>query len=239
VDYDLRPRLKVDRDLWVVLVYAALALTVLNYFGAARHFQQFFPGLTAGVPLPRVALYALFWWAGSCLVMWLAIPLLILRLLGRRPSDYGLCLPAPSGHLWIYPILFLLMLPVLLGVARTAAFLRTYPFYPFAVSHPGNWALFEVAYGLQFIAVEFFFRGFLLWILARRIGDLAVLVSMVPYCMIHFQKPLFECLGSIVAGLVLGFLALRTRSIAGGVVLHYAVALSMDILAVLVKQGIL
>jgi hypothetical protein len=39
-------------------------------------------------------------------------------------------------------------------------------------------------------------------------------------------------MGAIVAGCVLGFLALRHRSIWWGVALHYAIALSMDLLSI-------
>ena len=46
--------------------------------------------------------------------------------------------------------------------------------------------------------------------------------------MVHFQKPLPETMGSIIAGLALGTLALRTSSIWGGALLHVAVALTMD-----------
>jgi hypothetical protein len=49
--------------------------------------------------------------------------------------------------------------------------------------------------------------------------------------MIHFGKPLSECLGSVVAGIALGTLALRTGSIYGGVVVHCGVAWSMDLFA--------
>ena len=49
-------------------------------------------------------------------------------------------------------------------------------------------------------------------------------VAVVPYCMIHFQKPLPEALGAIVAGVVLGALSLRTGSVLGGAAVHVAVA---------------
>jgi membrane protease YdiL (CAAX protease family) len=64
----------------------------------------------------------------------------------------------------------------------------------------------------------------------------AIAVMIVPYCMIHYHKPLPEALGAIVGGVVLGWLALRTRSLWGGWLLHVAVALSMDVLA-LVRGG--
>jgi membrane protease YdiL (CAAX protease family) len=55
---------------------------------------------------------------------------------------------------------------------------------------------------------------------------------VVPCCMIHFHKPMLEALGAIVAGVFLGFLALRDRSWYGGALLHSLVAVSMDLLAV-------
>ncbi len=54
---------------------------------------------------------------------------------------------------------------------------------------------------------------------------------MVPYCLIHVLKPAPEAIGSIVAGLLLGTLALCTGSLWSGVLLHVSVALSMDVLA--------
>jgi membrane protease YdiL (CAAX protease family) len=50
--------------------------------------------------------------------------------------------------------------------------------------------------------------------------------------MIHFGKPIQETLGAIVAGILLGFMALKTRSIWLGAALHIAVAWTMDGLAV-------
>jgi membrane protease YdiL (CAAX protease family) len=79
--------------------------------------------------------------------------------------------------------------------------------------------------------LEFFFRGFLIFALARYIGSLAIFVMIVPYAMIHFGKPFAECLGSVIAGIALGTIALRTGSIYGGVFVHCGVAWSMDLFA--------
>ena len=72
--------------------------------------------------------------------------------------------------------------------------------------------------------------------LARSIGSLAVFVMVVPYSMIHLSKPLAECLGSILTGIVLGTVALRTKSIFGGVAVHCMVAWGMD-LSALAQKG--
>ena len=56
-------------------------------------------------------------------------------------------------------------------------------------------------------------------------------VMIVPYVMIHFEKPFAECLGAIVAGFVLGTLSLRTGSMWWGAAIHTVVAWSMDLLS--------
>jgi membrane protease YdiL (CAAX protease family) len=49
--------------------------------------------------------------------------------------------------------------------------------------------------------------------------------------MIHFGKPLPETIGAIIAGLVLGTMAIRSKSIIPGVCVHFCIALGMDILS--------
>jgi membrane protease YdiL (CAAX protease family) len=88
---------------------------------------------------------------------------------------------------------------------------------------------------LQFVAVEFFFRGFLLFGLARFIGPYAVYVAVIPYCMIHFGKPLPETIGAIIAGIVLGKMALASKSIFPGILIHCLVGCLMDCLSTYYK----
>jgi len=91
--------------------------------------------------------------------------------------------------------------------------------------------IWETAYLAQFVALEFFFRGFLVLGLERSMGRLAVWVAAIPYCMIHYHKPPLEAFAAIAAGIILGELAQRTRTIMGGAIIHMGVALSMDMLA--------
>jgi len=72
--------------------------------------------------------------------------------------------------------------------------------------------------------------------LRRTMGSAAIFVMAVPYCMIHYGKPYLEAHGAIVAGVVLGSLAMRTRSIYAGFLLHITVAVGMDLLS-LYKRG--
>jgi hypothetical protein len=76
-----------------------------------------------------------------------------------------------------------------------------------------------------------FFRGFWLGALRRSFGSGAIFAMAVPYCMIHFQKPFLEVVGAIVAGIALGSLSMKTRSIYQGFLVHITVAGLMDWLA--------
>ena len=83
-------------------------------------------------------------------------------------------------------------------------------------------------YFAQFFALEMFFRGFWLGALRRSFGSGAIFAMAVPYCMIHFGKPYLEACGAIVAGIALGSLSMKTKSIYQGFLVHITVAALMD-----------
>jgi membrane protease YdiL (CAAX protease family) len=174
---------------------------------------------------------SLAYWAALCVVTYFVIPAVIVRFVFREKlSDYGLKLRGAFADGWIYVAFFAVVGPLVLLVSREEHFQATYPFYHLDKTEPlwpHFWA-WEALYATQFFALEFFFRGFMVHGLRRRLGASAIPVMMVPYCMIHFEKPLPETFAAIIAGLVLGFMSLRTRSIILGAVIHVSVALSMD-----------
>jgi hypothetical protein len=72
--------------------------------------------------------------------------------------------------------------------------------------------------------------------LKKYAGFYSVIIMTVPYCMIHFGKPMGETFAAIFAGIALGTMSLKSRSIALGVFLHYSVAITMD-MAALWQEG--
>ncbi len=147
--------------------------------------------------------------------------------------DYGVKWKQPFACWWVYALMYLTLLPAVIYVSRLERFQATYPFLRMEPGEPlwPKLIVWELLYAAQFVALEFFFRGFLLHGIRRRFGAYSILVMTVPYCMIHFGKPVQETIGAIVAGLLLGFMSLKTRSIWMGALLHIAVAWTMDAIA--------
>jgi len=222
------------RQAWVVLLTSALLLALMHY---GIFMERPLEGMTRAMlevvpvdPAQRQLVQKVVWALGT-LVFYLVVPGLVCRLVLRRPlADLGLNLRGFWRHLGIYLALFVPVAVLVLVVAGQPDFLETYPLYraPVGVADLVVW---ELAYGLQFVALEFFFRGFMIHGTRPALGPSAVWIMMVPYVMIHFSKPLYETLGAVVAGGVLGHLSLRTGSIAGGAFLHWAVAIAMDLAA--------
>lgn len=231
-----------DRDAAVVLLTATVLLVVFFYWGrpggyVASGIEARVRDLTAGGTVDFVGAGAYMWWGISSLLWRVAIPFAIgWWVLGMRPRDLGLRFRGVGRHLPVYGAMFLVMLPVLIWASSFESFLRFYPFYDRAGQGGTAFWIYEIGYALQFVGVEAFFRGFLTFGLARRFGLLAVLIMTVPYTMIHFAKPMPEAVAAIVAGLVLGYMALRSRSFVPGIGLHVGVALTMDFL-VLARLG--
>ena len=175
----------------------------------------------------------LFIWGLNCILVFLILPAILIKLvLKEKLSDYGFQLSGIRKHIWIYILLISIMVPIVFFISKSPAFLNKYPFYHITNSAQlQRFLVWEIIYILQFISIEFFFRGFLLHGLKHKFGYYSILIAVIPYCMIHFGKPISETAGAIIAGIVLGFLSLNTNSILLGILVHDTVALTMDLCA--------
>ena len=210
----------------LALLYCGVLLTVLEYFYLPWRIQLRLDGTSRAISLEAGLTWAIATTAG-----YLVLPTLFVLLVHREGlGSIGYRLKGFVRHAWIYLVLYAVMVPFVLFAGDRADFQRTYPFVLNARHDWGTFLVWEASYLLQVFALEAFFRGYLLFTLERRFGWTAVFFMVVPYCMIHFHKPVLEAFGALVAGTVLGVLALRLRSFFGGVLLHGLVALTMDLL---------
>jgi membrane protease YdiL (CAAX protease family) len=238
---DLRPA--------VCLVVAAIVLTMQEYYGGRAFFEQAIkPELTAwsdkGHSWVKVAkygeLYGYSWWVMARILGYVVFPLTVWKLAfpQDRLMDMGLRGRGFFKHLWIYGACLAFVLPVMLLVAQQPDFGTYYPFYKLSSRSWFDFLAWEAMYWLQFLGLELFFRGWMLAALRRSMGSAAIFVMAVPYCMIHYGKPYLEAHGAIVAGVVLGTLAMRTRSIYAGFLLHITVAAGMDWLSLFKRAAL-
>lgn len=226
----------------VTLMLGALILTALHYAGKGNGFDSYVERFVdaewaTDVRSPVYQANEKLWWTLWRIGGYLVIPAIFIKLfLKERLRDHGLTTEGFRSHLAIYGACLLVVLPLVALVSYEPTFQNKYPMYAFAGRSLSDLLWWEALYALQFFSLEFFFRGHWLHVLERTMGCHAIWAMMVPYCLIHFGKPWPETVGAIVAGLALGTLALRYRSIWAGFLVHVSVAVSMD-LASLIQRG--
>ena len=230
------------RAIAVVLV-ATLCLLLLHFLVLERSVQRALADALIGLapawmgldPLRDRSLMEGVVWSLGCGFFYVAVPGTFLRAIWKEPlADYGFTTRGYLRHLHWYALLFVPVGLLVIAVSLQPSFQDKYPFYREARGW-ADLAAWEVAYGAQFVFLEFFFRGFLIHGLKRRLGIYSVFLMVTPYMMIHFGKPMLEATGAIVAGTILGFLSLRTGSVFGGATIHILVAISMDLMALFRK----
>lgn len=211
-------------------------LTVFYYYARTnfyhRHLSEHVVPLLGMTDSPFKTLLPYAYWAMASFTVRILVPLgCIVFWLKEHPREYGFRL-WKRGHGPIYLGMYLFMLPLLIGVSFLPSFQKKYPFYANATDSIWHFLSYELFYGIQFAGVEAFFRGFMVFALFKRFGYNAVLIMTIPYCMIHFNKPVPETLGSIIAGLALGFMAIHSRSWIPGALLHWSIGFTMDIVCI-------
>jgi membrane protease YdiL (CAAX protease family) len=239
-----------DRRPLVAFVGGAILLTLMEYFGdpsvtyptvlAWLVEHEIAGDLLAGFDVvhPWYELSAHGYWA-----LWrffgfgvFAVPFIWLG--GERLRDQYLSPRGFFAHLPIYLVAFVVVLGCVALVSFDEGFQSYYPFYGRCHRSWADLLIWEFLYFLQFLGLELFFRGWWLKACKAQLGSAAIFAMIVPYVMIHFGKELPETLGAILAGVVLGTLAMRTKSIWGGLLVHTLVAISMDVAVLLQTTGL-
>lgn len=227
----------------VIICGASAFLIISHYQGSAGFFRSLVGNTFDQHPWNNALGH--FWWFFASIVLYLVMPLVLaLATRGSFHERYGFQLGDWRAGLTITALFLAVMLPATWVAARLDSFKGMYPLAGNAAYMeqvgPGktqvSWSLFlayEAAYFSYFIAWEFFFRGWMVQGIAPSWGrGPALLVQVAPFAVMHLGKAELEALGSIVAGVALGILALRTRSFWYGAFIHGAVAFWMDWLSV-------
>jgi membrane protease YdiL (CAAX protease family) len=156
-------------------------------------------------------------------LVYLFLPLAIILLLRENPLHFGLGLGDWRRSLaYALGCMFALVVPIYLGAQVPE--MRAY-YGPRATNIGLSWAIWQ---GASMFAWEFFFRGFLLFGLEEALGDYSVWVQAAIFTMAHFGKPEVETYTSLVGGVILGYVVLRTRSFYPAWLAHWFLILGLN-----------
>lgn len=157
------------------------------------------------------------------------IPLLIFWLRGNSVSDFGLRFQSGTKTLLWTVGLGVVIVAMNYFVGRTPSNLVMYPqirlknwSVKVVVASAATWVLYLLAY-------EFMFRGWLFFTCLESMGpELAIVVNVSLYSLVHVPKGLNETVGAIPFGVLICWLTLQTGTIWIAFLVHTIMALSNE-----------
>lgn len=173
-----------------------------------------------------------FYWPFKLLVV-AAVLFVIWKTIDKGKEIFGLNAKGFSPK--PYWIMLAIMVPIIALASTQPDFLAYYPklkninYLPETEFKKYYQLFYEFCYGIDFITIELFFRGFLVLAFVKYAGKDAILPMAAFYCTIHFGKPLGECISSFFGGLLLGLVTYHTRTIYGGLIVHLGIAWMMEL----------
>jgi len=203
-----------ERETWI-LIYTAALLCTLSYHGAFGLLPKEYRGVEERVTR------GLFFLATAFL-----FSLLVLR---ENPLKFGLGLGDVKGWAkWLLLFIPVMAIAILVASKVDRSLAAYYPTHQLARQSDRQFLLHALGTVVYMFGWEYFLRGFLVFSLERRFGSFAAVLQMVPFVLSHLGKPELEVYSSIAGGLILGVLALRTRSMWPCFLIHAFVAVWMD-----------
>ncbi|MDR1142417.1 MAG: CPBP family intramembrane metalloprotease [Planctomycetaceae bacterium] len=220
----------------LILFYVIVASSVWKYFSipiAAGSFDNNWATLFWLGMYPLVGSFLLFG----------VIPMMIIRyVFHEHLTDYGLRFGIPLRTIRSFLMAAPLVTLIAVLTGHNAAFFDVYPLNE--AIRPQNarigysfFAMHAVIYLGYYFGWEFMFRGFLQHGLSTQCGiPTAILIQTLASTMLHYGHPVSEVFGAMIAGLVWGVLAFRTRSIFSGFAQHALLGIVLDWTLIFTRQ---
>lgn len=221
---------KNDVNSFILLLSAPVLLTLYYYHGIAPRFAQYFPALKDN---PLIGLFNTLWQFGIFFVLVFLIPLLLVKFRFKAPlKNFGFSLGDKKfGFRFVLIVIPFIVAPLIYIASRLPDIRTEYPLVKILIQRHDLVMGYELAYiFLYYMAWEFYFRGFLLFGLREKYGDMAaIMIQTISSCLIHLGKPESEIIGAIVVGILFGVIALRTRSFWYVFLIHAAIGVLTDL----------
>lgn len=216
----------------VILLTAPILLIVWAYYGTQGSFAWFFGPFRGH--WEQDVYGAIYEYLVAFLLLFCVPALVVKRAFKGKLRDFGL----RAGDARTGMHLVAIGIPILLLMTYTGsadpAMQAEYPLAKSTANHSPLFLAVEICYLIYYLGWEFFFRGFMLFGLEKQYGAVtAILIQTIPSAIMHVGKPSTESFAAIFAGLMFGYVAIRTRSILYPLLFHGAVGISMDIFVTL------
>ncbi len=209
---------KFDVETIVIIVYSTFILLLSIYF---RGFRFIFPDQRF---LNRLVVSGIIYGVS---------PFLVFFIFKKKPKDFGISFGACKKWLREVGLFYLVMVIILLIAFKYTNLKNVYPLYRKAAAGFNHFLTYQLVQLFYMSMWEFFFRGFMLFGLEKKFGKASVLIQTIPFAIMHYRKPQLEAYGSIFAGIFLGIIGLRARSFLPCALLHFSVALTADIIGMI------
>lgn len=212
----------------ILIVVATLALVIFYYLLRTDVIATFSSGRGA-LPMTKAPLPPTLHFVGAALIL-AVFPVLVARLgFGMRLSHLGLGLGRwRAGLAWLAIGIPLALLAGKIG-SNNPQMRFVYPLNTSVQPEISGFVPYALLQFLYFGAWEVLFRGVLLFGLKDRIGAgpanaLQTALSVIA----HFGRPFTETFIGVPAGLILGGVSLRVRSMWYIAIIHWVVGISLD-----------
>ncbi len=232
IQYLFKKLKELDRKVIIILISIAILQTISWYYTSRRFFRyNLFDNLQNNQHVYLIEY--LYWFIGDFFSFFILPVLIIKFLLKEKIRNYGITLGDYRAGIKISLIFLGIMLPTIWFASALPQFSSAYPELKTTIDSWNVFFIFEIGLFIYLVAWEFVWRGFMLFGLKEKFGYYAIFIQMIPFLILHDGKPVLEAFGAIIAGLALGVLAYRTRSIFYCVITHACVMFSIDFISIL------
>jgi membrane protease YdiL (CAAX protease family) len=229
---------------WTMLLYVALPLLAIALYESHKRRKAAMAIGSLGLLLVLIPIVHRAWVEGGrahyfhnkeqmvyAALLGLGLGLATAKAGSVRLQDWGLGL---GDWRWWAPRCGLLLLAVLpmvaIGASMSPELLEFYPEVPYAKESASGLVRYQLGNGVYMMAWEWFFRGFLLFGIARYWGAIpAILLQAYPFMLMHKAKPELEMAASFGGSILLGLFCLRARCFWPAFVLHWFMNIDMEV----------
>jgi len=222
---------KLELKAVVIFLSSIILLLVSWYFSNPNYLNEIFT-FHQSFDIIIEDLISFGYWFLSDFILFFCVPFVIIKFIFQENlKTYGITFGDWQIGLGFFFFSILLFIPVIYFISVADQFNSYFPLMLSAKNDLVVFLIYETLFILFIFSWEFIFRGFMLFGLEKKFGFYSIFIQMLPFVLLHSGKPFIETFSSIFGGIILGYLALRTRSIYYGFLIHVLILITLDVIA--------